>query len=127
MVDGVVIQDFNGRKIAIKGIGKMYYQDGFPIEISADMLTEKGVEISWLHVADELLKNQWDANRVYRTLEPILTNSKYEKFLPLVSEFINKEYEDQREMIFQYLFGTSSNDAIKDKSVRDELKLSSYI
>lgn len=100
----IVVENINGREIAIKGVGKLFYQEGVPLEISADILFEKGVEISWLHIADELLKNGWSNKRVYNTLSHILLYSKYESNIPLLKEFIYKEYNEQRDMIFNFLF-----------------------
>lgn len=103
--------EIGNRKIIIGGIGKMFYQDGMPIEITADVLSEKGWEISWMHVADELFKNGWDINRIRNTLYPILSNSKYESSIQTTLIFIRSDYEHQREMIFNYLFGGSKEKA----------------
>lgn len=56
------MQDFevieiDGRKIVIRGIGKSFYQDGFPIAMAVSMFLAKGFSVSLFHLADELLKN----------------------------------------------------------------------
>lgn len=95
------------RMIVIGGIGKMFYQDGFPISLSITECNKQGIEVSYLHIADELLKNGWKSETVLKRLgedhqDDVEKNNKYpEKEL---REFVYKEYEDQREMIFNYLF-----------------------
>ncbi len=49
----------DGKAIIIGGIGKLYYQDGFPIPMAISHLKKQGVSVSILHIADELLKNGW--------------------------------------------------------------------
>jgi hypothetical protein len=94
------------RQVCIGGIGKMYFQDGLPIEITADILTEKGIEVSWYHIVDELIRNGWNNVRVTNTLTPILKDSKHSGMLDTVINYINQPYEKQREIIFKYLFGS---------------------
>jgi len=96
------------RKVVVRGFGKMFYQEGMPIGILAQEAVKKGFEISWLHVADELLKHGWSPETTYKKLREEMTDSG----LPTsdIREFCDKSYEDQREMIFKYLFGKASND-----------------
>lgn len=40
------IEKFGDRMICIGGVGKLYYQDGMPIEISVMQLRDQGIEAS---------------------------------------------------------------------------------
>lgn len=101
------ITSIGSRVIIIKGIGKMFYQEGFPISLGVSRCKELGYEVSYLHIADELLKNGWKPETVLKRLgEDNQDALKGEERVPLdlIREFVFKEYEDQREMIFNYLF-----------------------
>ena len=95
----------NNEDIIIKGIGKAFYQDGFPISMGIEIKQKQGYKISMLHIADELLKQGWK-------LKTVLSKLEEEKSLDInnvmdmtnVIEFVNASYEDQREMIYNYLF-----------------------
>lgn len=128
MKDKILVEEFGGRKIAIKGIGKMFYQGGFPISMAVSEFKKQGVEVSILHVADECLKNGWSAKTTFNKLkadfeEDIDGN---EIDLGLLEKFVWASYEDQREMIFQYLFGSPSKDVIENKELRSKLDLINY-
>lgn len=108
------------RKIVVRGLGKMFYQDGFPISIGAKKLKESGIDVSWLHVADELLKHGWSPDTVFKKLREDIVDGggeeskdqivKIEAFCNLLTEPWPDWYHKQREMIFEYLFGVKSND-----------------
>ena len=49
----------NDRNICTKGVGKLFYEQGFPLSQTADILKEKGIEISWFNVIDEFWNNGW--------------------------------------------------------------------
>lgn len=106
MKSDITIELFGDRMIAIKGIGKMFFQDGFPISMSISELKKQNVEVSIFHVADECLKNGWSANTTYNKLkadfEDDIDGNEYD--LELLKQFCNSDYDSQREMIFQYLF-----------------------
>jgi hypothetical protein len=99
------IEQFSNRNICIGGVGKMFYQDGFPIEVSIELLKDRNIEVSIYHLSDELLKHGWTSKKVISTLKNELG-----KDIVLVENFCNSTYEEQREMIFQYLFGCSTDD-----------------
>lgn len=107
----IIIDQFGDRTICIGGIGKMFYQDGFPISMSISKLKEKGIEVSILHVADECLKNGWSAKTTITKLcadfEEDIEENYYD--IDLLKKFCNANYEDQREMIFNYLFQSKEN------------------
>lgn len=106
-----LIQKFGERRICLKGVGKMFYQEGFPISMAVSELNKQGIEVSILHVADECLKNGWSAKTTFNKLkadfEDDIDGNTYD--LDLLEKFCWFDYESQREMIFQYLFGLSTN------------------
>jgi len=118
MRDNFLIEKFGERLICLKGVGKMFYQDGFPISMAVSELKKKGVEVSILHVADECLKNGWSAKTTYNKLkadfEDDIDGNIYD--LSLLERFCWSDYESQREMIFQYLFGSSTDDVRNGKN-----------
>lgn len=115
------IEEIEGRKICIGGIGKLFYQDGFPISLSVSKFKSKGIEVSILHVADECLKNGWSAkttlNKLKADLSDDIDGNIYD--IPLLEKFIYSTYEEQREVIFQYLFG---GEETAKSFLRDKIK-----
>jgi len=95
------IETFGERNICVKGIGKMFYQEGYPIGMLINEINKKGIEVSVLHIADECLKHGWSAETTIRKLTEELNDSGLDSN---VAEFCNSTYEAQREMIFKYLF-----------------------
>lgn len=86
MIDKIEVIEIGDRMICVKGIGKLFYQEGFPIYMSIDILKEKGIEVSLLHIADELYKNGWEPKTILQKLRQELSNDNDYK---LVEEFIN--------------------------------------
>lgn len=115
------VEEIDGRKICIGGVGKLFYQDGFPISLSVSKFKSKGIEVSMFHVADECLKNGWSAkttlNKLKADLSDDIDGNTYD--IPLLEKFIYSTYEGQREMIFQYLFG---GEEIAKTFLRDKIK-----
>lgn len=101
------IETINGRKICIAGIGKMFYQEGFPITMSIHEMTKRGIEVSIYHVADECLKHGWSAKTTFNKLKADLSDDIYgcKVDVQQLEKFCFADYEHQREMIFEYLFG----------------------
>ncbi len=132
------IATIDGKQVVLAGIGKLFYEEGFPIHISVDILKEKGLSVSVLHIADELYKNGWSEKAIVKTLSQDFEGSE-----SIVSEFIkvatageprkdlppNGEqwiysengYDLQREMLFQWLFNFESSEAFSSKEKRTEL------
>jgi hypothetical protein len=98
------IEWFGNRRICYGGIGKMFYQDGFPISMAVEKLREDGIEVSILHVADECLKNGWSAKTVLTKLKDDFSDFGGEYGMNEIERFCNASYEEQRAMIFEYLF-----------------------
>lgn len=107
----IIIDKFGDRTICIGGVGKIFYQEGVPVSMSISKLKEKGIEVSILHVADECLKNGWSAkttlNRLMAEIEDDIDKNYYD--IPILEKFCNATYEEQREMIFNFLFESKEN------------------
>ena len=128
MKDEFLIETFGERKICLKGIGKMFYQEGFPISIAVSELKKKGIDVSFLHIIEEFWNNGWS----WKTIEMKLRGEIEEdidKALQIDMDYLqsfyacleqprrkNGGYEESREMIFQYLFGSSTNDVRSGKN-----------
>jgi len=115
-----VIQKFGKRTICLKGIGKLFYQNGFPISMSVSKFKKEGIEVSIMHVADECLKNGWSPKTTYNKLksdfeEDIDKENNYD--FEKLKAFCFAEYEAQREMLFEYLFSSSTNDVRNGKNL----------
>lgn len=106
--------DIGNRKIAIKGIGKLFFQDGLPIGISISVLKQRDIEVSVLHVADECMKNGWSPKTTFNKLKVDFADGAEDMTheLNLLERFCFATYEDQREMIFEYLFNETTEQAI---------------
>ena len=94
------------RKIIIKGIGRAFYELGYPIGITTLTAIENGYEISWLHIADELL-NEWSPKTVFSKLLGEIDNMIPTDERPNVKEIYNfcfSDYDTQRQMIYNYLW-----------------------
>lgn len=115
MIETVYIRE---KLIAIKGVGKLFYQDGFPIAMAVTNLASKGIEVSILHVADECMKNGWSGKTTFNKLKVDFAESAETRSLDLnvLEKFCFSTYEEQREMIFQYLFNESSEETKQNLS-----------
>lgn len=102
----ITIEKIGGRTICLKGIGKMFFQEGYPISIAIKELKEQNVEVSVLHIADECLKNGWSPKTTYNKIkadfEDDIEKTKFDG--DMLKEFCYAIYERQREMLFEYLF-----------------------
>ncbi|MBC8051887.1 MAG: hypothetical protein H7Y13_02365 [Sphingobacteriaceae bacterium] len=116
--EAIMIETIGGRTIALKGVGKMFYQSGYPISMAVEDLKKQGIEVSILHVADECLKNGWSPKTTFTKLkEDFADDLEGNKIdLVLLERFCNAEYLDQREIIFEYLFGCTTNDVRAGKN-----------
>lgn len=95
----------------------MFYQDGFPISMAVSMLKKEGITVSLLHVADECMKNGWNAKTTITKLIDDFQDDIDGNVVDIdeLKRFCYAEYEEQREMIFKYLFCVPSNEFINDK------------
>lgn len=114
------ISVFGDRTICYGGIGKMFYQEGFPVSMAVAELKKHNCEVSLFHVADECLKNGWSAQTTIRKLSDDFSDDKHIPFDKHgLTTFCNATYQDQREMIFNYLFQASSDEAIRERELRE--------
>lgn len=93
--------------VVLRGVGRMYYESGLPIVFQIDELKKRGIKVSLLHVADELLKENWSVKRIMNTLSE-------DKILPEdeateIQKFCYADYDTQRSMILNSLYGTREN------------------
>jgi hypothetical protein len=105
----IKIERFGQRRICIGGVGKLFYQEGFPISISVEKLKEAGYEVSMFHIADECLKNGWTPKTTFKKLKIEIEddiNNVINCNLEELEKFCYAEYEDQREMIFNFLYAS---------------------
>ena len=110
--DSIQIIEIEDRTIAIKGIGRMFYEEGFPISMAIEELSKKGIEVSLLHIADECLKNgippKTVINKIKQDIDEDINkdSNKTSVTFEQLSEFCEADYDRQREMLFNYLFGS---------------------
>ncbi len=108
----IQVDNINGKMIVLKGVGKLFYQEGFPISMAIDECKKKGWVVSPLHVADELLKHGWSSktaiNKLKGEMDLDITGEMKLMDWQLIERFCHSDYEAQREMIFNYLFRSTS-------------------
>lgn len=110
------IEFIAGRKICIGGVGKLFFEQGFPISMSIQLLMSKNIEVSILHVVDELINHGWGKETIFKKIKADLEDCMDDKkaaeaILLLVYKFLSCSYELQRDMIFQILFYNSKEQA----------------
>lgn len=111
------------RTIVVKGVAKLFYQDGFPLSIAIDEFKKRNIEVSLLHVADQCWINGWSPKTILTKLKgecDIDINKsmegvnweELERFCHLIDQpqRSNGGYEESREMIFKYLYGCDYSD-----------------
>lgn len=109
------IVEVGDRKIVIGGVGKFFYQDGLPVSMSVTRLKAEGFEVSILHVADECMKNGWNAKTTFNKIKADFEDDMEEAMLKMEGKppsydwavlrtFCYADYDAQRAMIFEYLF-----------------------
>ena len=129
MIDFKTIR-IGDRNICIGGVGKLFYQEGFPLSICISEFHKQGIEVSLFHLVDELWKNGWEWKTIEMKLKGEMSldidsvmNINFDELFKFYSyleqpERSNGGYEKSREIIFQYLFGFSSKEAIEDQEKR---------
>lgn len=97
----------NNQPVVLRGVGRMYYESGLPIVFQIDELKKRGIKVSLLHIADELLKENWSVKRIMNTLteDKILTLEETTE----IQKFCYEDYDAQRSTIFKSLYGTMEN------------------
>jgi hypothetical protein len=99
------IEQIGDKLICLKGIGKMFYQNGFPIAMAISNFKSKGIDVSLLHIADECLKHGWSSETTFKKLREDIVDGNFETNLEQLELFCYSNYETQRVMIFESLFG----------------------
>lgn len=106
MASNFSVHQFGDRTICIGGVGKQFYQDGIPISITVSEFKKMGIEVSLFHVADECLNNGWSKETTLSKLKEDFADDIDDNVydIELLEKFVYSTYEDQREMIFDFLF-----------------------
>ena len=99
------IEQIGDKLICLKGIGKMFYQNGFPISMAISNFKLKGIDVSLFHIADECLKHGWSSDTTFKKLREDVIDGNFETNLEQLKLFCYSNYETQRVMIFESLFG----------------------
>lgn len=118
------IENLGGRLVCIGGVGEMFHQEGFPLGISARQLKNNGIELSWFHVIKELYFQYTSNDRLFAKIQSEIEDASSDGIHVDINEikrFVYADYETQCEMIFKYLWGCDSSEAIKSKEVRDSI------
>jgi hypothetical protein len=100
-----MIKQIGDKLICLKGIGKMFYQDGFPISMAISNFKSKGIDVSLFHIADECLKHGWSSETTFKKLREDVVDGNFETNLEQLELFCYSNYDTQRVMIFESLFG----------------------
>lgn len=114
------IENIGNRRICIGGVGVLFYQEGFPIGMSAKELGKLGIELSWLHVAKELMYQYNSNERLFAKLKEEAEDAKIDGLivdLDILRDFVYGSFEDRQKYIFAYLFGdmpANDNENAKD-------------
>ena len=107
-MDNLLIENINGVDIVLKGIGKFFFQDGFPISMSISIFREKNIKVSLYHIASECMQNGWSSkttfNKLMDEIADDIDGNTYDITISELEKFCYASYEKQREIIFDYLF-----------------------
>jgi hypothetical protein len=118
----VEVLEIGNRKVAIKGIAKLFYEEGFPISLSIEELSLSNIEVSLYHIADQCWNNGWSSSTIMKKLRgecdidinnamSFIDWGSLEYFCSLLEQpqRFNGGYEESREIIHKYLFGDQTN------------------
>lgn len=106
--DFLAIAD-EGRCRILKGVARLYYQRGLPFSIIAHTAQKKGCVISWLHMADELLKHGWSEKTILSRFREEFRDGRGDIdfdgiTIDDIEAFLAADYDRQRTILFAYLF-----------------------
>jgi len=107
-----IFRNENNESIIVRGLGRFIFEQGLPLSIMIDELKMRGnLKISFLHLADELMRNGWSG---HKTISYLKNETFIEDFKPL-QEFCDASFEDQRTLLFKFLFGEDPKEIIRAK------------
>jgi len=112
MKAGFNIINIDDRLVCIGGVGTIFHESGFPLGMSALELSKRGIELSWFHVIKELYFQYTSNDRLFNKIVAEIEDAKIDNIQVNVNEikrFIYGDWETQREMMFQYLWGPETN------------------
>lgn len=106
MTESFEIDTFGERNICIGGIGRLFYESGYPISMSIANFKKVNIECSIYHIAKECLNNGWSAKTTFNKLkadfEEDIENTDFDE--KALEAFCNADYDQQCAMIHEYLF-----------------------
>lgn len=70
-------------KMVVSGVAALYFQDGLPLSVVFDLLTDKGCVPSWIHLYNEMKQNGMKDERIRHLLNEHIFES------------YGKEYRDE--------------------------------
>lgn len=107
-----IFDNENGESVIVRGLGRFIFEQGLPLSIMIDELKIRGnLKISFLHLADELMRNGWSGDKTISYLEKEAVIEDFK----LLREFCDASFEDQRTMIFKFLFREDPKEIIRAK------------
>ena len=119
------IIEINGNKIVIKGIAKLYFEQGIPISITMAKCFDNQLVVNSYKLVDEFIKAGIHNDRI----DSIMTEAVHElieipheqrlKIIKDIRLFLVADYETQREFIYNSLFNSTD---IAKNYLRDQLK-----
>lgn len=118
--------DIEDRTICVKGVGKLFFESGFPISISLEMLSKENIEVSIFHVADECMKNGWSAKTTYNKLKADFEDQINGNNIDWndLKKFCESDYVTQRQMINEYLFkGVEQLNYLRNERVFQQVQI----
>lgn len=124
----IEVFEYSGKRIAVRGVAESFYKDGFPLSMTISYLKKEGVEVSYLHLVDDLWNNGWSWKTIKNKFSEekdldIENNMSFnievlKSFYDLLEQpkRSNGGYEESREMIFQHLFQVTTDSVRKGES-----------
>ena len=94
-----------GDRVIVMDAGTEWIQNGMPLSATLQLAEEHGVEVSLLHFADQLSKNGAKNTTIINLVREATVDVLGSPKTPQIAQFLSSSYEDQREQIFNYLYG----------------------
>lgn len=126
LFDIFTLIEIEERTICVKGIGKLFFESGFPISISLEMLGKENIQVSIFHVADECMKNGWSDKTTYNKLKADFEDQINGNNIDWndLKKFCESDYVTQRQMINDYLFkGVDKLNYLRNERVFHQIQI----